>query len=567
MEFVHDDLDGTSALGARPSLRVGDWLVDPQANTLTRGAQSVRIEPKAMDVLVVLADRAGRVVSRDELFEAAWPGVVVGDEALSQSIIKLRRAMGDSSRAPTYIETVAKRGYRLIAPVRAANEDRPASGSVPVADGARPRRWGRLRRRFAVPVLAALAGLGAIVAVMQWPSVDAPPVNSAADASRAGAVTVSVVPFDSLDLDRAQDYVARGVSDILATELSRIAALRVIHEPAGSAPPSFEAARYRITGSVQRAGSAVRINVRVTDSTTGEQVWAGRIERPASDPVSVQDALAAALVDVLPATVTTVERQRLARRYTTNADAFDDFLKAQALFLARRPDANEQARALYRAAVERDPQFARAYAGLAMTYAIDDRLRGEPESATNLERAFTLAETARAIDPELPQPYWALGFVHAQRRRHDDAAAALRRAIELDPSFADAWALLGGIETYVGRPATSIPLLRTAMRLNPDAGYLYYLLLGRAYLFENDTEQALINLRAAASRNPADLETRLYLAAALAATDDRAAARWEADEVRALAPAFTIDGWLATYPATSEPHVKRLRQWLATAGL
>jgi tetratricopeptide (TPR) repeat protein len=214
-----------------------------------------------------------------------------------------------------------------------------------------------------------------------------------------------------------------------------------------------------------------------------------------------------------------------------------------------------------------DPKFARAYAGLAMTYAMDDRLRESTDRSPALDRATELAETARLIDPDIPETYWALGFVQAQSRHHEQALESLQKAIALDRSFADAYALLGGILTYQGQPAKSIPLLRTAMRLNPDGGSLYFLLLGRAYLFVGDTEQALINLRAALMRNPADVETRVYLAAALAAAGERQAAKWEGDEIRSLEPGFSMRRWLETYPMTSTQQRQRLLTLLAEVNL
>jgi tetratricopeptide (TPR) repeat protein len=270
-------------------------------------------------------------------------------------------------------------------------------------------------------------------------------------------------------------------------------------------------------------------------------------------------------VQLLPAKVSDVERLRIARRYTQSVDAYDHFLRAQALLLVRSVDANERARTLYRSALELDPKFARAYAGLAMTYAMVYRLRDSERGS--LGRAFELGRTAREIDPDAPEVHWAMGFVQAQGRQHDEAIKSLQQAIVLDRSFADAYALLGGIHTYTGQPARSIELVRTALRLNPDAGYLSFLVLGRALLFQNDPEQALIHLRAASLRNPADVETRVFTAAALVAAGDRSGAKWEADEIRTLEPAFATRRWLDSYPMTSAAQQAQLITLLAGAGL
>ncbi|MEO6748265.1 MAG: winged helix-turn-helix domain-containing protein, partial [Casimicrobiaceae bacterium] len=513
-------------------LQIGEWSADPETNEISRGNEAAHLEPKAMDVLMLLADHVGRVVSREALFAAVWPGVVVGDETLTQSIIKLRRALGDHSRSPSYIETISKRGYRLIAPVRRSDDCQAVAATA--MDPPSPRPGPAQSRRYAL-WSGSIAGLAlAFVFVGDRAAPDVRylhawmPATEVGDERPSAWITVTVAPFEFLGTDRRQAYLARGISEKLMTDLSRLSALRLIRETdAASAGPAAQGgARYRISGTVQRDSEVLRISVDLVDTTTGEELWSDGLERPYSDLFSVQDEMIGHLVAVLPGKVSDLDRQRLAKRYTSSLQAYDDFLRAQTLFLVRRSEENEEARALYWKAIALDPAFARAYAGVALTYALEYRLRDSNAALPVLDRAFELAETARQIDPDIPEVYWALAFVHAQGRRHELAIASLQRAIALDHSYADAYALLGGIQTYTGHPAQAIPLLRTAMRLNPGGGHLYFLLLGRAYLFENDIEQALINLRTAALRNPVDVETHVYLAAALAASGDPSAAKW-----------------------------------------
>jgi len=538
-------------------LQVGEWQADRTTNELVRAGETVRIEPKAMEVLLALAARAGQVVGREELLAAVWPGVVVGDEALTQSIIKLRRALGDNPRSPSYIETISKRGYRLIALVR-RGEQAPAAGA----------RRHLPSRGLAAGVLLALALVVAYGAHLIARPAASRHVPDAAGERPGPYLTITVVPFETLGANGRQTYLARGISNDLMTDLSRLPGLRLVS--ASRAAPSSQAtpgARYLVSGSVQRESGTLRINIRLIDTGTSQQLWSERFERPFGDLFAVQDEITRRLTQVLPGKLADAARQRLSRPYTHSLEAYDDFLRGQALFLVRRSEDNEEARGFYRKALELDPNFARAYAGLAMTYAMEYRLRPTGRSSPTLARAFELAETARQIDPDIPEVYWALAFVHAQSRRHQKAIESLKKAIELNRSYADAYAFMGGIYTYIGQPEKSIPLLRTAMRLNPEGGHLYFLLLGRAYLFENDFEQALINLREASARNRLDLETRLYLAAAMVAAGDRFDAEWEAEEIRAQEAGFSLHGWLESYPLTSARHRERLAALLAQAGL
>ncbi|HYC37269.1 MAG TPA: tetratricopeptide repeat protein [Usitatibacter sp.] len=537
-----------AAPAARVAFPVGDWLANPATNELRRGAEVVRVEPRAMDLLAILAERRGEVVGREELLAAAWPGVVVGDEALSQSIAKLRRALGDDPRAPSYIETIAKRGYRLKAAIA-----EPGAAKAMAAHRKLPRYgWG---------VLAVLAmALAAVALYFPGDTATRPGQPAPSEPAEAG-VTVTVLPFESIGGDGSQSYLARGMGDSLMTELGRLSGLRVIHAgvPGGEAA---KRARYSVSGSVQREGGVLRIHARLTDTRNGEQLWSERYERPFGELFPVQDEIIRHLTAALPTKVSDAERQRLARRHTRSLEAYDQFLRAQALFLVRGPRENAEAREHYRKAIELDPRFARAYAGLALAHAMDHRLNANAHARASLDRARELAETARDIDPEIAEVHWALGFVHAQARRHREAGASLERAIALTPSFADAHALLGGIHTYMGEAGKSIGALRTALRYKPDGGYLVYLLLGRAYYFLGDTEQALINLREAQARNPADVEVRLFTAAALAERGDGAAAAWEMEEVRSLEPGYTLDAWLQSYPLSDASYQARLRKAL-----
>jgi tetratricopeptide (TPR) repeat protein len=313
--------------------------------------------------------------------------------------------------------------------------------------------------------------------------------------------------------------------------------------------------------------ATLRVNVRLTDSRTKEQLWSHRYERPAGDLFVIQNEISRSLSAQLPGRISEAEQRRVAKRYTHSLAAYEHFLRGQAQLLARQQGEIQEARDSYSKAIEMDPKFARAYAGLAMTYAMDRSRPTVMQSSAAMARAQVLAETARQIDPDIPEVHWAIALVHTRNRRHDEAIRALRKAIELNPSYADAYALLGGIHTYSGDPAKSIPLLRTALRLNPDGGYLYYLLLGRAYLFEDDFEQARINLGEAILRNPVDLESRVYLAAVLVAQGKRDAAEWEVELIRAQEAGFSVRAWLESYPMTSARQANKLMQLVAQVGL
>jgi DNA-binding winged helix-turn-helix (wHTH) protein/TolB-like protein/cytochrome c-type biogenesis protein CcmH/NrfG len=558
---------------AQATLRIGGWSVEPALNQISSAVRTVKLEPKAMSVLVHLADRAGQVVSRDALLAAAWPGLVVGDDSLTQVVIKLRKALGDVARKPTYIQTISKRGYRLVAPVSRSDVTVTERSS---RDGRSPDP-ARTSHRAGMVVAAAallLIATAALWAFERGRGIDSPSPGTPANTDAAGVTlpTVAIRPFDALGDDPKATLLAQGMTADLLTDLAKASGLAVIavdplrQHAGGAPPPDAPPIRYVVTGSVQRVDERLRLQVHLTDAKTGEQLWSERYDRPLSDFFTIQEELGPRILRILPAKVSEAELRRVARRYTSSLEAYEYFLRGQAALLVRESANNAAARELFRQAIALDPAFARAYAGLALTYAADYRNQWTADGAAALDRAFEMAQTAYQMDPDIAETYWVLAFVHVERRQHEKALAWLQTAVRLYPSFADGYALMGGVDTYIGRPAATVPLLRTAMRLDPEAGYLYFLLLGRAYYFLEDNEQARINVQQSLSRNPVSLESHIYMAAICVSTGDRACSTWEAEEIRALQPGFSVRDWLDTYPMSDDAQKAMLMRALGTLG-
>lgn len=531
----------------QPTLRIARWTLEPALHRLSADGRTVKLEPKAMAVLCHLAERPGEVVSREALLAAAWPGVIVTDDALTQVVVKLRRALGDAPDESAFIQTIPKGGYRLVAPVeRLAPDEAPAVTRV------------ALRRRG--PWLAATAVVITVLAAAAWLAPHLPgsgPAKAAAPTPEPRLPTVAIRPFEPVGDDPQELLLARGVTADLVNDLSKATSLRVVRVVSDAARRDVAEAeaRYLVIGSVQRGPDRIRLQVQLADAVTGAQLWSERFDVAAGGLFELQDALAPRILRLLPVKVGEAETRRVAQRYTRNLEAYETFQRAQFALQQRRRDDNELARELFRRAIAVDAQFARAYAGLAMTYTAEFRNQWTADGSAALDRALELARSAHRINPDIPETYWVLAFVQSHRQRHDEALRHLDEALRLNPSFADGYALKGGILTSVGRPAEGVPLLHAAMRLAPQSGYTYFMLLGRAYFALGQLEQARINLEHALARNPEFIDARVYLAAVHLAAGDRAAAAWEAEEIRALKPDFTVQRWLATNP-TADPALR-----------
>lgn len=584
---MNEDPQPAQSLDPDRPFRVGDWLVEPAVGCVSRDGGSVKLEPRVMDLLVCLARRPGRVLSREELEEAVWAGTVVGYDALTSAIIKLRKAFGDDSRHPWLIETVSKKGYRLIATVTETDDAASpapiaevvvASPPAPAAEAGiaapppvMPQSAGRNRRRL---VLAALAGVVLVSLVAVWFAPDRTPPD---DAVPAPSTSIAVLPFANLSGDPDFEYFSDGITEDITTDLSKVSSLLVIARNSAFAykaqPLSIKSVadalgvRYVLEGSVRRSGDDIRINAKLIDAKTGLHLWVERYDRHIQDIFAVQDDVTRNIVTALALTLTDEEKKRVARRYTHSVEAYDLFLRGQSFYARSTEEDNARARRLYLRAIEIDPAFARAHAAAALTHTEDFRHGWGADSASSIRQAVARAKQAVALDDTIPQTLWALGYVYVSNRQNDEGAAAAGRALALDPNNADAYMTLAYARVYQNRPQEAIALVRKAMRLNPRYPSQYPSILGRAYYHLGQYEPAAETLRQAVELNPNRTPARLYLLLSYVAQGKLEEARWEASEILVNAPGFSVDTVDQILPVSGPRELARMKDDLRRAGL
>jgi len=570
------DLPGTPEPADR-RFRLGNWQVRPASGEIADGQTVVRIEPKAMDVLVYLAAHEGQVVSREELERNVWHGALVGYDAVTGTIIKLRKALDDDARHPRYIATIPKRGYRLL-PGAVQPPDPELPGGLQLSAPAllsESRPWPSRSWMLKIGLLAAiLVAISVTVLVRQRQA----PESDALVPRGSDIPSLVVLPFSNLGGDRDQQYFIDGLTEDLITGLSKLSGLRVIARNsafafAGTETPPREAAeqlgvRYVLQGSMRRSGDRLRVTARLVDTDTGTHLWAEQFDGGVGDLFAFQDRVAEQTAAALSVTLTESERRGLAAQPTTSFAAYEDYLRGRMIYGTLTKQENNLARAMYRHAIDKDPRFALAYAGLALSYIDDARSGWDEDDGTSADQAMEMAKKAVDLDGTLPQAHFALGFVYLYgQARHQEAIAEARRAIQLDPNYADAYALLSSAYFFAGELDRTIDLDQEAMRINPASSFIYHIHLGRRQYLEGRYHEALETLLSAAAKNYNYLPTHVWLAATYAKLGDLEEAEWSADQVRTLDPSFSVEDWMRRRPYKNPEHRRLLVSGLQAAGL
>ncbi|MEJ2455274.1 MAG: tetratricopeptide repeat protein [Candidatus Thiodiazotropha sp.] len=551
------------------AFRVGAWEVDPVSGLMTQGSRSVRLEPRVMAMLVYLAQRPHRVIPRQELEQAVWHGRTVSYDALTTAMLKLRRALDDDAREPQYIETVSKRGYRLLAPVspsEKAGERKPETAFTPVEAPAQGVIFLVIRISAGVLILGALLILG-LVLWIRW-QAPVPPAETA-------PFSIAVLPFDNLSEARTEDYFADGMTDDLITDLAKNPRLFVIARDSvflykdRVLDPQAVArrlhVRYLLKGSVRRTADRVRINVQLIDAASATHLWAEHYEGNSDDLFALQDAIGRKILAALKIELEgDVDRQRR----STDPRAYDYFLDGRNRFFSyASKEENLKARDLYLQAIKLDPEFAMAYAMLAWTHTFEAMNGWSSDREASLGKGLTLAQRSLALDDEQSVAYFVTGLVYRERGNYQRAREEAEKALALEPSYANAHVLLATLLYYTGQPEAGLAMIKRAIRLNPHHPYNYPFHLGQAYFILGDYRAAIDAFASGLESNPSSERLHVWLAAAYARAGELENARWEAEQVMAYNPEFSLGRISEAFPFQDEADLQLFVEALRLAGL
>ncbi len=551
---------------------VDDWHVDPTTGRIQHDGEEHKLEPKVMMVLVCLAQQPGQVVTREHLEETVWAGMVVGYDSLASTIIKLRKAFGDDSKHPRVIETVPKKGYRLIATVSSAEGGYTPTTEQTEVDATEPEPKAIRSRLVGIAVIALLAvpGLWLFINVT---STDEPAVQKIT----VEKLAIAVLPFKNLSNDPDQEYFSDGITADLITDLSKLSGLAVIARNSAFNYKNTDVdvrkvakelgVSYIIEGSVRKAGDQVRISARLIDAKNSFNLWADRFDGTLENIFAFQDEVTSQIIESLQITLTEKDRNRLAHKYSKSIEAYDQFLHGwQNLWLSSR-EGTLRARDYFKKAIELDNEFARAYANLAVTY-IHDYLHGwTDQSDLALQQAHASADKAISLEPNLPQVHWVKGYAHIFSKAYQESIREIEKSIELDPNFADGYALLATTLNYAGKPAQAEIEMQKAMRLNPKHPALYKVIYGEILFNQHDYKNAIDNFMLALHSNPEIEESRLWLAAALAQNGNIDEASWQLEHIRISGGNLSLKRIESVIPFKDPAQRKHLIDGLYKAGL
>jgi TolB-like protein/DNA-binding winged helix-turn-helix (wHTH) protein len=473
----------------------GPFLADFRAGELFKNGRKIRLQGQPLQVLALLIENPGEVVTREHLRQELWPKdtFVDFDHGLNSAINRLREALNDSAEEPRFIETLPRRGYRFISKVQIDAKRAPQSGSLhsPIEPRAQLNSAGvegtataQTAPGQAPPIQSVdhmrTFWLGA-VAVGIFAALSLGVYFGAKRYSRANAATrirsLAVLPLENLSGDPTQEFFADGFTDELITEVARLRPLRVISRTSasrykGTSKSLPEIARELgvdavLEGSFVRSSQQVRVTAQLIEARTDTHLWSGEYTREMRDIISLQREVALDIAHQIHVNLLPEEQARIATASPVNPEAYESFLRGLHFWDQRTPESMALAIKYFNESISREPEFAPGWAYLSSSYCISNLLRVD-DPRKEYPKALAAAKQALQLDPASAEAHTAMACTHNLFEWNWlKGEAELRRAIELNHNYALAHQWLSWMLLRVGQPEQSNEEMKLALRLDP----------------------------------------------------------------------------------------------------
>ena len=494
----------------------GKFSLDTRKRVLWCESEPVNLALKEIELLCVLTENSGEVVTKGELLDLLWADAFVEESNLSRHVYVLRK-MFKSYGVENLIETIPRRGYRFVGeigqPAAVRDEftiERHAVSLTTIeeiSDEAAPIVGSSGRRTLSITAMAAVGALLVVTLVVGFAAWREQ--LQAFSGSPAEVRSLAILPFVQIDHDSEAEQLGIGLADLLITRLSNLRGITVrpitavidVDDRDPVSAGELLGVDAVLVGTIYRSGDQTRVNARMIKISDGNTIWTGEFERSTSEGMRLQSDLATRLTNALVRNLDDSEKSALAKAYTNNSEAFHLYQRGRFEWNKRNAQGATDAVSLFRLAVETDPEFALAYAGLA-----------EVVATTNPGEAEVIARKAIELDPELAEAHAALGFIQTfVHRNWAEAEKELARSVDLNPNYAPAHHWYAELLAILGRNADAKIAMHRAVEINP-LSHNFLADLGQIYYFNREYKEAEHYCRRALELEPDFLFAHQYLA-------------------------------------------------------
>jgi TolB-like protein/DNA-binding winged helix-turn-helix (wHTH) protein/Flp pilus assembly protein TadD len=576
-------------IGLPQSIRFGeDFELDLSPRRLRRGSRVLKLERIPLEILILLLEHRGEIVSREKIVARVWGNDVFldTDNSIRGAIRKLRQALKDDSETPRFIQTVTGRGYRFIAPTISPAEKpstgplRPEASVVPTstqnfvseADSwpqggglgfYQEQEWtagqvpdtetapGQVHRRGRTWLFVGLASVAvlsilSLLAFWGWRGSRSPAVLQR-------KTVLAVLPFDNLSRDPDQEFFSEGLTEEMIAQIGKLNRNRlkvVARSSVAKYKGSTLAAReigeelnadYLVQGSVRRSTDHVRITVQLIQARDQTDLWTESYDRDLKDVLAVQDSVVRSIASQIHVALTEEEEKRLATPRQLSPAAYEAYLKGRYYWNKRTGDSMQKAEQYFEQAIDNDPTYAKAYSGLADCNS-GMAWHGFKSPAEALPKAYAAARKALEINPESAEAHASLGLAMSHRWDWSGAEAEFRRALQLDPQYANAHHWYGDYLSIRSRHGEALAEAKHALELDP-LNLMISTWVGFRYYMARDYSRAIDQ-----NRNSVELDPN-FAAAHLLLGEDYRGAGLHSEAVSELKKAASLSGGNPLYTA------------------